>query len=100
MFVQEWLGVQNGHTYNEQTLQFNFNDDYTRWNSGDNTPQWFFWYLVTNGENVGDCSTFEYNGGKYKPGKICIRNVGITGKCRISGKIIKKIGDGPWQFLS
>ena len=100
LFLQEWFGKYDGQTFNGQTLNLNFNTTKTRWNSGENTPQWFFWCLVNNGENIGECSTFTYNGAKYKPAQIQVRNVGATGKTRIEGVIKKKIGDGIWQNMA
>lgn len=100
LFVQEWFGRYDSKVYNGQCLQLNFNQNFTKWNSGKNAPQWFFWALVKNGENVGECDTFTHNGAKYKPDNIQVRNVGITGKARICGVIKKKIDNGPWQLLA
>ena len=94
MFIYKWFGYLDGVTKEHETLNLNFNNNKTKFNtkkddSNYETPSWFLSHVLNNGVTY----TWNVDGDQYRATFVHVRSVGLEGKCEFSGKFKKRDGD-------
>ena len=90
MFIKFWLGCVDGMTKFGLTVNLNANTSFTQFNTGTNTPQWFFWDKICN---KGYDYSFKHEGNKYRVYNVVVRTVGKSFKVRAEGKFKVQCGN-------
>lgn len=90
MFIKCWLSGVDGQTKFGLTLNLNVNSSFSNFNTGANTPQWFFWDKICN---KGYDYEFEYQGNKYRVHHVVVRTFGRSFKVRAEGKFKVQYGN-------